>query len=555
MATHLMHKYRRWIIVFGVSLAGIPLVFFVPGGFGSNNQDDLYEALGESVAKVGNIPITAGDFMNQYSAFMQSLPPGTERPTAQELVAEGVIESLLDILVEDALIRMETEERAIRANQEYLSERIKEDSFFQTEDGEFDAGFYNQWVQNNSRAKRNWNEIYDSIARSVNRKVYTDQTIASARVLEEDLRQDFERQSTRLKVRFVAVDPKQDNTEEELKQSYEQSPGLYQTDTERTAQFVNFPLTEDESENEAVLERAQRFADAAKAGKDLSVVAESENLQPLRSSSFTFTSAEIDNVNSDDTIAFRGQLSGLNLGDVSDVVRGRKNYMVAQIVDFVESRQKTFEEAREDIARNADLAYKQTQDFEERAHEYMDKMEADTRPLDELIGDYPELELAVEESPLFAFGDTLFVSGIFWDSRDAHDVLSRRDVGAKATLKDFRATHYVLELVEREKPEEDFWTEEWPKQRDALREMAMASARAERQQDYMRFLQKSADEQSLIQRNYPAIWALLGLDDGPVPPPSFPIEEPIEVAPAVETESELTDPTVVTLDAPDPGDE
>lgn len=549
VATHIMRKYRRWIIVFGVSFTAIPLVFFVPGGFGSRNNNDPYAAFGESVAKVGNIPITAGDFMEQYNAFVQSLPPGTERPTAQELVADGIVESLLDVLVEDALIRMDTQDASVRPNQEYLTERIKDDPFFQREDGTFDAGFYNQWIKNSDRAKRNWNELYDSIAQSVNRKVHTNVTVASARVLDAELREDFERRSTKIKVRFVAVDPKKEYTDEELQESYDRSPGIYQTDPERTAQFVRFPLTEDPAENEATLERAQRFAETAKAGTDLSVVAETEGLELLRSSSFTFISPEIDNVASDDTIAFRGQLSGLDMGEISEVVHGRRNYIVAQIVDFVEARQMTFEEAREDIVRNADLAYKQTPEFEERAHAYMDKMEGDARPLGEIIADYPELELTVEESPLFAFSDTLFTSGIFWDSRDAHDVLSRRDVGAKASLKDFRATHYVLELVEREKPEEGFWEKEWPEQRETLRETALASARNERHQDYLRFLQKSADDQSLIQRNYPAIWALLGLEDGPAPSPS--IDAISQGKPPVESETEITDPTVVTLDAPE----
>ena len=545
MATHIMRKYRRWIIVFGVSLAAIPLVFYTGSGVPGRDDADL---LGESVAKVGNIPISVGDFLNyyniQYDAARTTLQPGAEMPDARELMLTGWVDSyVLDPLINDALIRTDTGGRVVNANTDYLAQKLKEKPWFYTPEGQFDSRYFNQWVENNVAAKSNWNEIYAQISREVNFDFFMAMTSASTRVLEADLRSDYERQNTKLKVSFVTVDLAKEFTEEELKERYEQAPDLYQTEVKRIARFIALPLGETEDEKKVQMDRVRELAAAAKEGKDLSLVAQTEGLELHTSSAFTYTSLSIEGVDPDDIFAFRRALTLLSAGDVSQAIRGRIHGIVAQIHEVVPARQQTFEEAREDVEFNATVLYKASEEFHELAHGLTEEIEAYPGTLEEAVEAFPDTNLEIRLSPFFAYSDQLYAQNILWDPDVAHGVLAGRELGAKTLIKDVQGTHYVLELAEREAPGESFWTETWPKEREAYRQAALDFEREARADDYIRHLRRQADELSLVQIDYPAIQSLLGFDREPTTTAA----PPVDVSPSAPV-AELTDPTVVTIE-------
>ena len=517
MAIHIIRKYRRSITIAFVLSAGVPLVFFTgSGGFSNMRGQDPYAALGETIAQVGPVPITAGEFMNQYDRVLESLSFGGEAPEVSELIVNGTVEAILESLIQDALIRVETQERQVYADVEYLKVKLKEDPYFQTEDGAFDQLLFNRWVEGSNRARANWNEVYDDIARNVNRNVYTNMMVASARVLGADLRARYEAENTQIKVAYVAVDPTKEFTDEELSTLYEANLDRYQTPAERTAAFVALPL--DSADPESVdrqSARASAIAESAGASGDLAAVAAAEGLELKTSSSFSFNSTDIDNVPPAETALFRRSLIDLAEGAISEPIEGRTQIFVAKIVGVIEPVQKTLEEVREDVVRDAQVAYRGTEEFEIRAHEYMDEIESNTEPLSAVSARYPELSLETKTSLLFSSDDFLFTQGIFWGAEEAHARLSDRAPGTKIWMKDFRGTHYVLELTESVKPDAQAWSENETAERDEFRKTLLSAYENERRQDYLLHLSQKADAQSLIQRNWQAIFALLGLDDSP----------------------------------------
>ncbi|MCH7908818.1 MAG: peptidyl-prolyl cis-trans isomerase, partial [Candidatus Hydrogenedentes bacterium] len=425
------------------------------------------------------------------------------------------------------------------------------------EDGSFDQVFFNRWVESRTRARANWNEVYDQVARSVNRNVYTSMMVASARVLDADLRARYEAQNTQIKVAYVAIEPTKELTDEELSTLYEANLDRYQTPAERTAAFVALPL--DSADPESVdrqLARARAIAESAGASGDLAAAAAAEGLELQTSSSFSFTSTDIDNVPVAETALFRRSLIDLAEGAISEPIEGRTQIFVAKIVGVIEPVQKTLEEAREDVVRDAQDAYRSTEneEFEKRAHEYMDEIESNTEPLSAVGVRYPELKLEVKESPLFYSGDILFVQGILWGTEEAHARLSDQEPGTKIWMKDFRGTHYVLELTQSVKPDAQAWSENETAERAAFRETLLSAYENERRQDYLLHLSQKADAQSLIQRNWQAIFALLGLDDSPDTPlqseaVNVTILELADPDAGASSEAAVSDPEAVTLES------
>ena len=558
MAIHIIRKYRRSITIAFVLSAGVPLVFFTgSGGFSNMRGQDLYAARGEIVAQVGPVPITAGEFLDQYNRVLESISFGGEAPEVSELVVNGTVEAILDSLIQEALIRVETQERQVYADEGYLATKLREDPLFQAEDGSFDQVFFNRWVESRTRARANWNEVYDQVARSVNRNVYTNMMVASARVLDADLRARYEAENTQIKVAYVAIDPAKEFTDEELSTRYEANLDRYQTPAERTAAFVALPL--DSADPESVdrqLARASAIAESASASGDLAAAAAAEGLELTTSSSFSFSSTDIDNVPAAETALFRRSLIDLAEGAISEPIEGRTQVFVAKIVGAVEPVQKTFEEAREEVERDAQDAYRNTEEFEKRAHEYMDEIESNSEALAAAGARYPELALEAKTSELFFSDGFLFAQGIFWDTEEAHARLSDREPGAKISMKDFQGMHYVLELTESVKPDAQSWFQNETAERAAFRETLLSAYEQERRQDYLLHLAQKADAQSLIQRNWQTIFALLGLDDSMDPARLPDIDEravirfeDIRTGDDESSEATVSDPEAVTLES------
>jgi hypothetical protein len=72
--------------------------------------------------------------------------------------------------------------------------------------------------------------------------MFLKQVMAPARVLDSEVRKQFEDNHTKLQVKYVAVDPKIEPTQEQIKAEYDKDPTKYQIPEKKSVQFVSFTL-------------------------------------------------------------------------------------------------------------------------------------------------------------------------------------------------------------------------------------------------------------------------------------------------------------------------
>ncbi len=302
----MMFKYRRPIMILLVLFAGGPLIFFGVGGFGSGGGNQFGQNnMPQAVGQVGEIPLATSDFLSRYNSVYQRRATDTTEPTAMELVADGTVEQILDMMVNDALIRLEAQRRGLEFDQEYLVEALKKYPDFQNEAGEFDPALWNQFVEM-GRDQVNWNNLYTMVAEQLNRQLYGELLVASARVLEPELRKEYEKANTTIKVRSAAIEPKVELSEEELKTYFDENQDRFKKPEQRTATVVSFSLVPDADAAAAeVLTKARAgedFGELAKQystgsekdlGGDLGWVIETTNTPPHRMPLFSMQVDEI----------------------------------------------------------------------------------------------------------------------------------------------------------------------------------------------------------------------------------------------------------------------
>lgn len=261
-----LRKHRRAILVFIILVIGVPFVLMVPG-FDRIFGGPYANTMPQVVAQVGDVPVSSAAFLEEYNIFAR-----TRNATPEQLVDDGTVERILERLINQALLHHEIDSRGYKADREYLVEMLKRDEMFKDENGQFDPRRWNQWVKQLQNA--NWNEIYNQLTHELSHRIYQQIMTASARVVDGELRREFEVEHTKIKVRYVAVEPKVDVTDEEVLAHYEANKDRYMTPAERRAQFVAISIKPPEPP--IVKELVER----ARAGEDFAELARTHSQGP-----------------------------------------------------------------------------------------------------------------------------------------------------------------------------------------------------------------------------------------------------------------------------------
>ncbi|NIA12762.1 MAG: hypothetical protein GWP08_01685 [Nitrospiraceae bacterium] len=238
---HWMRKHMRWILII-IMIMVIP-AFVVWGGFRKGSGKSKRERKAqEVVATVGSYPIAAAAFRRRLNdEASRRAKYGGERPTYKQMALDGTAERVLDTLIDSVLLEIEADKAGFNFDNDYLSERLKEDPSFQDENGEFDPAVWNQWVSSQENA--NWNAIYADVSNRLSREMLLKQVMAPARVTDSEIREQFIENYTKLQIRSVAVDPEIEPTEDKIQAQYDENPTRYERPEQRTVEYVTVPLT------------------------------------------------------------------------------------------------------------------------------------------------------------------------------------------------------------------------------------------------------------------------------------------------------------------------
>ena len=313
-----MRKHKR--IMMAVLLAFLIVPFVLWGGnFGASSNSNIVN--GEAVvAMVGDTPIPADAFRQQLQAQQRQMQQfGGPAPTPQQMMADGTAMRVLDSIVGSQLLSDLAKKSDYQFDQDYLVEKLKESPYFQDEQGKFDPKLWNEAV----KQTQNWNALYQQEQSSLAYSLAVQRAMASARVLDADIRKQFEEQNTTFELKYVTIAPKIEPTEEQIKETYDQNTAAYNLPEKRRAEFVALSLVP------AKPALADEIAKRAREGEDFAKLATENSTAPSKDSGGELGWLRDGPI----TSAHQKALFSMQKGEVSDPIYGPNGYYVFKIED------------------------------------------------------------------------------------------------------------------------------------------------------------------------------------------------------------------------------
>ena len=467
----LMRKHRRpflWVIL--ILIVG-PFVLW-GGSFGAGNDNDNIDVNGQNTIVSGDMPITAEDFRQALYAERERLAQFGRQPTTEQMLADGTALRVLESLVSRDIIAKQAADRGYDIDEKYLTEKMKEFPEFRDQNGNFDPRAWNAVVD---RGDVNWNVIYDSLRGQVGRELYLEQLMASGRVLESELKEQFERENTTLGLRYVKIEPPIEPTDEQIQATYDANPDAFSLPSKRKAAFVAVSIEAPEpalagelvkraraGEDFAALATEHSQGDTKEMGGDMGWVAESLALPEYQKVLFT-----------------------LSPGDVSDPVKGPAGYVIYKVEE-----ERTSELSGQRDVKAREIVLRASLDPEEldARRAKAEEIDAKAKESGDLNAVATEYGLEVKETDLFA-SDSLTIENIpADDTRFFRVTLSALDEGAVSNVVAGRENLYVAKITGYEPPQ--------PQPLDAVREEVRERTIAEvrRSPEYLAKVQAAVDE-------------------------------------------------------------
>ncbi|MDX9974289.1 MAG: peptidylprolyl isomerase, partial [FCB group bacterium] len=316
----LFRKHKKAIYWLIIGLVGIPFIFIGTGfmPFSSGGGAGMLGGT-EPVATVAGLPIQADEL---HDALNRQNPsnPGAEGPDNQTLLETGKVDDALNNLVKSRLVESEANAVQLTYDRDFLADTLKKDPSFQNEQGQVDPEKWNSFVREQRDMGANWDAIYASVQDSINRRIMAQRVLSSARVRPQELRDQFERDNTKYTLKYVAVEPKIEPTEEQIQAHYEANKTNYEIPAQRKAEFIVIPT--------GVPRPAQLddFVKQAREGKDFESIAQGapENLNAMGRPAATW-------IPEDQLPPDLSVLLTMQAGEVSEPIETPAGYIICRI--------------------------------------------------------------------------------------------------------------------------------------------------------------------------------------------------------------------------------
>lgn len=351
----------------------------------------------------------------------------------------------LNELIASALLDQESKRLGIRATREAAEELLRSDPRFFGEDGKFNVDAYNEFVSDPSVQ---WNEVYESLERSIRVNTLLANVQNPVKVSESELRQEYRLKNEKVKVRYLALNPSQfedevDVTEEMINDYYMRNRQGYIEPEKIRIKYVVVPIAASDADRQAVLDRAGKVLARARAGEDLAELARRYSEAPGASED----AGEMEWV--DERFLPEGvasAVSGLADGELSEVVETEQ-----QEVGLYKCEGRRDENGKKEIKLRR-IVFKLAAgiDTREKLASQIDELAKGALESKSLDVAAEQLGMEVKETDLFSRRDR-FVQGIGIDSPDFVRTafwLEEPDNKISDVVMTANA-YYVLELDER----------------------------------------------------------------------------------------------------------
>ncbi|MBI4559830.1 MAG: SurA N-terminal domain-containing protein [Candidatus Hydrogenedentes bacterium] len=615
MISDVFRKHKTYIFWVMLALLIVPFVMW-GGNYGGAFGRNQYPGDGTGpIAQVGDQFISSEEYRQYLNSEIQRRIQTGQPATSEDLYRDGTAQKILDELVKSALVRREADKVNLRFDRQYLVELLKESNEFKNEKGAFDPQLWNDAVNE----ERDWNAVYETVRRQVQQQLFGERVLASARVLESDLKKQFEDEYTKFQLKYVAIDPKIDPTPEQIQAQYDKDPAAYQTPEQRKAEFVAVSLdpprpavldemlqkarggadfaelakqysvsntaqqggtlqwipadetlppyrkvladlkvgdvsepveapsgyyiykVEEERTNPETTKRevnareilirpqltaedrasreaqAQQLAAKAKETGDLQAAATAAGLPLQAASAFSIDSPAIENIPPQDVRPFRTGLAMIPQDAVSEIITGSKNLYVAKVLEVTPAVVQPLEAVRDRVVQDATESIRKSEDYTQQVAQLVDDIKTRAKSLADILVLHPELQAEIKQTGEFSVKDYNYSEGPLWNPRDVvQAVRSQAPDTLVGPLKDYLEKPHFVALVKQTPPDEKAWSEEFPKEKEALRASAIRTQQTRRFEDYVLDLYERAMQEVPVRTDPVALARALGIyEEGP----------------------------------------
>ena len=257
MATHILRKHRKGIMIAIIVPLSAAFVYWgTPLGSGGSGGAPPVN----NIATAAGVDITVEEYMQSLNGERSRQSQSGQQVTMDQLFQNGTARTVLLNLIDRELLRAAADQTGYTFDREFLTERLKDDPYFQNDDGSFNTDRWNDLVDNGVNG--GWETQYARISSDLRYALFMQSVVASARILEptvrEDFKKQFEIQETRVTLKQAAIEPNVVPTDEEIRARYDEDPSLYEKREERTIEYVTWSLQPPvPAEAESIIQRAR----------------------------------------------------------------------------------------------------------------------------------------------------------------------------------------------------------------------------------------------------------------------------------------------------------
>jgi len=236
MALALMRRHRRWLYIFLWLVIAAFIILYIP-----TLQDAGQGTPGEAVVTVGGLPVSVGEFQQTYRRQRQLYDRLYQGRLDENMLRQmGLEEQVLEGLVSDRLVELESQRLGVTVSDEALARAIASSPEFQ-DDGRFigvDEIRRRLELQGLSEG-----DLEQSLRRQLLRQSLESLVGASVSVSEAEVEREFRRRTEQVKLEYVLADAARfraavQPTEEEVKARFEAKKDAYRIPEKRVVSYV-----------------------------------------------------------------------------------------------------------------------------------------------------------------------------------------------------------------------------------------------------------------------------------------------------------------------------
>lgn len=234
MALAVMRRHRRWLFVFLWLVIAAFIILYIPAFQGADAGSP-----GETMAKVGGMPITVGEFRKSYLRQRQRLEQLYQgRLDAEALRSMGIEEQVFSALVDDRLVALEVKRLGLSIDDETLARevqaRFQENGRYIGSDEirrrlELQGGTVDEFEQS----------LRDGLLRERLEQLVTD----AVTVTPAEAEREFRRRTEQVKAEYVLVDKTPFRaaaavSDDDVARRFQSNPGAYRVPEQRVVQYL-----------------------------------------------------------------------------------------------------------------------------------------------------------------------------------------------------------------------------------------------------------------------------------------------------------------------------